>query len=130
MRRSNFTTLLYLLLVLLSGAVLGVFANRVYMVKADAATPGPGRGPRNHAEFRKHYLDEMRSRLHLTDAQAGQLQQIMDATDQQFRQMRKSIDADHQQRVMAMLDDTQKTEYTKMIAEREKHRQQHDKKGF
>jgi Spy/CpxP family protein refolding chaperone len=129
MRRSNLTTLLYLLLVLLSGAVLGVFANRIYMSKVDAATSGPPR-PHNHAAFREHYLNEMRTRLHLTDAQAAQLQQIMDGTDQQFRQMRRSIDADHQHKVMAMLDDTQKAEYSKMIAEREKHRQERDKKTF
>ncbi len=129
MRRSNLTTLLYLLLVFVSGAVLGVFANRIYMTKVDAATNGPSR-PHNHGDFRKHYLDEMRTRLHLTDAQAAQLQQIMDATDQQFRQMRRSIDSDHQHKVMAMLDDTQKAEYVKMIAEREKRHQQHDKKAF
>ena len=129
MRRSNFTTLLYLLLVLLSGAVLGVFANRVYMTKVDAATSVPPR-PHNHIEFRNHYIHDMRTRLHLTDAQAAQLEQIMDGTDQQFRQMRRSIDADHQHKVMAMLDDTQKAEYAKMIAEREKRRQEHDKKGF
>jgi hypothetical protein len=130
MRRSNLTTLLYLLLVLLSGAVLGVFGYRVYITKVNAATAGPGPGRHNHAEFRQHYINEMRSRLHLTDAQVTELQQIMDATDQQFRQMRRSIDAGHRQKVLAMLDANQKAEYTKMIEERERRRRQHQKKGF
>jgi Spy/CpxP family protein refolding chaperone len=124
MRRSNLATLLYLALVFLSGAVAGGFAHRLYMMKTvSAATTGP----RNHAEFRKRYLEEMRTRLHLTDAQAAQLQQIMDATDQRLREMRKSIDEQHTHRILAMLNDDQKAEYAKIREEREKRRQQHHK---
>jgi hypothetical protein len=70
----------------------------------------------------------MRSRLHLTDAQVTQLLQIMDATGQRMHEMHKTIDDEHAQKVAAMLDDTQKAEYAKMRAEREKHHQEQAKK--
>lgn len=127
MRRSNLSTLLYLLLVFISGAVAGGFAHRLYMMKTvSAATSG---GPHNHAEFRKRYLGEMRTRLHLNEAQAAQLQQIMDATDQRLREMHKSIDDEHARQIIAMLNDDQKAEYAKMREEREKRRQQRAHQG-
>jgi len=125
MRRSNLATLVYLLVVFASGAVLGGFANRLYMAKTVNATPG---APRNHAELRKQYIQDMRSRLHLTEAQVTKLQQIMDATGQRMREMRKTIGDEHIQKVVAMLDDSQKAEYAKMREEREKHRQEQAKK--
>jgi len=127
MRRSNLTTLLYLLLVFFSGAVAGGFVHRLYMMKTvSAATTGP---QHNHAEFRKRYTEEMHTRLHLTDAQMAQLQTIMDATDQRLREMHRSVEQEHAQKIMAMLNDDQKAEYTKMREEREQRRRQHQQKG-
>jgi len=126
MRRSNIATLVYLLVVFASGAVVGGFANRLYMAKTVTATVSAQQPPR--AEIRKRYLQEMRGRLHLTDAQVTQLQQIMDATGQRMREMHKTIDDEHARNVIAMLDDTQKGEYAKMRAEREKHKQDPAKK--
>jgi uncharacterized protein YneF (UPF0154 family) len=123
MRRSNLATLLYLLVVFASGAVVGGFANRLYMAKTVTANAPP-----SHAEIRKRYLQDMRSRLHLTDAQVTQLLQIMDATGQRMHEMHKTIDDEHAQKVAAMLDDTQKAEYARMRAEREKHHQEQAKK--
>lgn len=126
MRRSNLATLLYLLVVFASGAVVGGFANRLYMAKTVTATVN---APRNHAEIRKQYIQDMRSRLHLTDAQVTALQQIMDATGQRMHEMRKTIEDEHVRKVVAMLDDSQKAEYAKMRAEREKHRQEQARKN-
>jgi hypothetical protein len=42
--------------------------------------------------------------------------------------MHKSIEDEHIQKVVAILDDSQKAEYAKMRDEREKHRQEQAKK--
>ena len=125
MRRSNFATLLYLLVVFASGAVVGVFANRLYMAKAVTATVN---APRSRAEVRKEYIQDMSTRLHLSDAQVTELQQIMDATGQRMHEMHKTVEDEHIRKVVAMLDDGQKIEYAKMRQEREKRRQQQGKK--
>ena len=125
MRRSNVATLVYLLVVFASGAVVGGFANRLYMAKTVSATVNASR---SHAELRKQYIQDMRNRLHLTDAQVTELQQIMDATGQRIHEVRKTIEDEHIRKVVAMLDDSQKAEYATMRAERERHRQEQPKK--
>ena len=125
MRRSNLATFFYLAVVFVSGAVVGGFANRLYMAKSvSAVTPSS----HNHAELRKKYVQEMRDRLHLNPAQVTELQQIMDATGQRMHDTRQAIEEDHVRKVVALLDDNQKAEYTKMRDEREKRRQEQAKK--
>ncbi|HTT61588.1 MAG TPA: hypothetical protein VMG35_07100 [Bryobacteraceae bacterium] len=126
MRRSNLSTLLYLLVVFASGAVVGGFANRLYMARTVNATV---KAPPSRAELRKQYVEDMRSRLHLNDAQVAELRQIMDATAQRMHEMHKTIGDEHIQKVIAILDDNQKAEYAKMRADREKQRQQTAKKN-
>ena len=126
MRRSNLATLFYLAVVFVSGAVVGGFANRLYMAKS--VSPVTSNAPRKHAEIRKQYIQEMSDRLHLNAAQVTELQQIMDATGQRMHDMHKSIEDEHVQKVIAMLDDSQKAEYAKMREEREKRRQEQAKK--
>ena len=119
MRRSNIATVVYLLVVFVSGVVLGGFANRL----VTAGTQPPSR-----AELRKQYIHDMSTRLHMNESQVAQLQQIADATGQRMHDMHKSIEDEHIQKVVAILDDSQKAEYAKMRAEREKHRQELAKK--
>ncbi len=126
MRRSNTATLVYLLVVFASGAVVGGFATRLYVAKTVSATvsaPSP-----SHAELRKQYLQDMRSRLHLTEAQVAKLQTITDATGQRVHEMKKTIGDEHIRQVNEILDDGQKAEYAKMRAERDKHHQEQAKK--
>jgi hypothetical protein len=120
MRRSNIATLVYLLVVFASGAVVGGFANRLYMAKTVSATVS---ATPSRAELNKQYIQDMRTRLHLTDAQIAELKQIMDATDQRMHDMHKTIKDEHIRRVVALLDQSQQAEYAKMRAEREKRRQ-------
>jgi hypothetical protein len=125
MRRSNVATLVYLLVVFASGAVVGGFANRLYMTKVVTASVGT---PHSRAELRQQYIRDMRSHLHLTDAQVAELEPILDATGQRMHEMHKTIEDEHIRKVDAILDDQQKAEYAKMRAEREKHRQEQEKK--
>jgi hypothetical protein len=128
MRRSNLTTLLYLVLVFASGIVVGGFANRLYMMRSVSAASSP-KATQNHAAFREKYVQEMRTKLNLTDAQVSELQQIIEATDHRLRDMHKDIDNEHARKVAAMLNDTQKAEYTKIREERERKRQEREQKG-
>jgi Spy/CpxP family protein refolding chaperone len=114
-------------LVFVSGAVVGGFANRLYMMRTvSASTTGT---QRRGVEFRRQYVEEMRTRLHLTEPQLTQLQQIMDSTGKKMREMHRSVEEEHVRQVVAMLDDTQRAEYAKMREERDRHRHQQDKKG-
>lgn len=126
MRRSNAATLFYLLVVFASGAVVGGFANRLYMAKTVSATVN---APHSRAEIRKQYIQDMRSRLQLTDAQVAELQQIADDTGKRMHETHKTIQDEHIQKVTAILNDSQKLEYAKMREEREKHRQEETKKN-
>jgi len=73
-------------------------------------------------------LPEGAYRLHLTDAQIAELKQIMDSSDQRMRECHRTVKDQHIQKVVAMLDDSQKAEYAKMRAEREKRHQQEQAK--
>jgi hypothetical protein len=128
MRRSNLATLLYLAVVFVSGAVVGGFAVRLYLANTVIAVGQPPRPPRNHAELRSLYIQEMQTRLHLNSDQVTQLQQISEATGQRIHDTRKAIDDEHVQKVKAILDDGQRAEYAKMRAEREKKHQEQEAK--
>jgi hypothetical protein len=119
MGRSTLKTFFYLALVFVSGAMVGTFGDRLYMLKSvNAATSGPQR----RAEMRKKYIEELNARLHLDAAQMAQLQTIMDSTGKQLQDLRKSIEDEHAQKINAMLNDSQKVEYAKLRAERDKRR--------
>jgi cell division protein FtsX len=122
MRRSNLATIFYLAVVFLSGAVVGGFAVRLYMANSVSAVVQ--NGSRNHAELRRQYIQEMQTRLHLSADQIAQLQQICDASGQRMHDSRKAISDEHVQKVIAMLNDSQKAEYAKLREEREKRRQE------
>jgi Spy/CpxP family protein refolding chaperone len=131
MKRSSLSTAVYLLLVFLSGIAVGVFANRLYVmnsVSANASSKSP-------EEWRRKYVEEMRSRLRLSDQQVAQLQPILDETRQRFHDAHerakpelKAIQDEQVQKVRSILKDDQKAEFEKFRQEREKRRQLLDKK--
>src|ERR1019366_9852979 len=74
----RFSAAVSLLLVFLSGALVGVLAHRAYILNpsrsaAPAHQPGPD-------DFRKRYVDDRRAKLQLDDQQVVQLEQILDET--------------------------------------------------
>ena len=133
MRRSGFSTVIYVLLVFLSGAVVGGFAHRLYMmnsVKAAEATP---RRP-SPEEWRRQYVDEMRTRLSLDAAQLAKLEEILNSTRQRFRELHeksrpemKVIQDEQVASINAILTESQRPEYEKLRAERELRRKQRKK---
>ena len=123
MRRTSLTTGLYLVLLFLSGVAVGAFGLRLYTVNSVSA--------RNPEEFRRQYVAKLRDRLKLTDDQVSRLGPILDETRQQHRQLMekhrpeyKAIQEEQVRKIRAILTDAQQPEYTKLLEERAKRRQQ------
>src|SRR5215472_13538457 len=86
MLRSRFSAALYLVLVFLSGALLGGFAYRLYSANTVSATAGRRPDP---VEWRKRYMDEMQTRVHTDADQDAQINQILDETRAAFDKIRE-----------------------------------------
>jgi Spy/CpxP family protein refolding chaperone len=125
MRRSSLTAGLYLLLLFFSGVAVGAFGLHLYTLNSVRAT-----GPRDPNEFRRRYIEELRTRLKLTDEQVNQLGPILDETRRRHRELMdkhrpemKAIQDEQVSKIRAILQDSQQAEYTKLLDEREKQRQ-------
>ena len=125
MPKSKYSAVFYLLLVFLSGALVGSFGYRLYSVTTVTATPQKRPDP---IAWRKHYMEEM-SPLKLDDEQTKQLNQILDDTRAAVDQIRsrerqevQSLTDSQIERIWAMLREEQKPEYAKIRAERDKRR--------
>ena len=139
MKRATLSTALYVTLVFLSGAVVGGFAHRLYMVNTVFSVPV---SPKPE-DVRRKIVEEMRTRLSLTNDQVTQLSAIMDSTKARFHEVRskwdkeahirarpelKAIQEDQVQKVKEILTEAQRPEYDKYRADREKQRQQDNSK--
>jgi hypothetical protein len=132
MPKSRFSAVLYLLLVFVSGALVGGFSTR-FMTSAPVKA-----APRSLEDWRKRYVNEMRDRVKLDEAQVKQLQTVLDDTKLLFDQVRSrykpsrdqeraAVLAIHNQqveKVRALLRDDQRPVYEKFREERERRRQQ------
>jgi uncharacterized membrane protein len=125
MKRSSLALVVYLLLVFLSGILAGGFAYGLYIQRSMGAKATP----RTPAEYRSRYVQEMRSRLKLSEDQVRQLNAIMDASRLRYREFREkqkpeleAIDAERVKQLHAMLTDPQRREYEQMRQEREQRR--------
>jgi len=138
MPKVKVTAGIYLIVVFASGVMVGVAANRLYMVKTVLSTkeaPTPRRlGP---AEWRKHFIEQMQSRVKVDGQQLSKLQEILDDTNQQLRQLhegRKDEDARRRaedqavqngmiDKINAILREDQRSLYQQLRAEREAERE-------
>jgi hypothetical protein len=127
----RFAVALQLLVVFVSGVLVGGLAYRLYSLRKEpeiqqgpppAGRPGRGGG----AAFRERYVKEMRERLHLREEQVTRLNQILETTGRRFFDAKKrsdmevrSLQEDQQSQIRAMLDPGQQTEFERMIQERE-----------
>jgi Spy/CpxP family protein refolding chaperone len=129
MPKSKLSAVVYLLLVFLSGALVGSLSYRLYAMNTVSASSGlPKASPE---EFRRRYIEGMRAKVNLDEKQVEQVNQILDETRAQFDQMRAKMRSDgeaiqNQQvaKITEMLRDDQKPSYAAFRAEREKLRQQ------
>lgn len=123
MRRFNFTIFLYLALIFLSGLAVGAYGYRFISVNPVATRANPRPSPE---EWRKQYMNEMQTRVHLTPDQLQKLNTLMDETRARFHEERqkhdkvmKTIRDEQTDKVRAMLTEEQRPEYEKLRAERE-----------
>jgi hypothetical protein len=99
--------------------------------------------PDGFRQFRQRYIDEMRKRLSLRADQTQQLTEIMDSSERRFGELRKRIEGEvrkqmsgdvkviqqeQQDKIRAILDASQLTEYEKMLAERAKRMKERSRK--
>lgn len=129
MKRSALATALYVTLVFLSGAIVGVFGYRLYTAKAviASATPKP-------ADYRKHYVEEMTGRLHLSQEQVSQLGSILDETRNRYhdehersKQQLAQIHDEQVTKIHEILSPAQIPEYDKFRLQREKEHEAREK---
>jgi len=116
MRRTRLSVVVYLLLVFLSGAAVGAVGH--WYFKKDGALP-PRPSPE---EFRRRFMEEMRTRLKLSDEQARQIEAILDETRERWRAQMHALQEEQTSRINALLNDEQRAEYEKMRREREERR--------
>jgi hypothetical protein len=139
MPKSRLSAFISLMLVFLSGALLGAFAHRLYMVNSVTAVKTQARP--TPEEARRHQIEELRRRVGLDDQQIAQYNAILDNTRQQFDQLHdklhdklneegRAIHEAQVAKVNALLRPEQRPLYEKWRAEREaerkKREQQHD----
>ena len=119
----------YMVLVLVSGAALGVFGQRYYesvtTVTNQKGSKGSKRRP-TPEEFQHGAISYMQKRLSLSDDQVTKLGVIMDgaraAMDDVMRRTmpeQAAIGAEQTEKIRALLTNDQRAEYEKMLKERE-----------
>jgi hypothetical protein len=128
MRRSNLHVGFYLLLVFLSGVLVGGIAYRLYSTQAVSATRTV---PRGAEEYRRQLIADMRSRLKVTDDQVQKINAILDTTREEYKTLHQRIDPElkavqekQTRSIAAILDDAQRAEFQKMREERAKRHSQ------
>ncbi|HEY1339582.1 MAG TPA: hypothetical protein VGF59_18840 [Bryobacteraceae bacterium] len=134
MPKSRWSVFLSLLLVFLSGALVGAFAHRLYMVNTVQGV-NPPRRP-SFEEFRKHYMEDLRTTVKLDPQQAQQAEQILDEIRKDFDQLRDKQNAEREklqaiqiEKMNAILSPEQQGLYTQFRARREAERKAHQKGG-
>jgi len=125
MPKSRFSAFISLLLVFLSGALVGAFAHRLYMVNSVTAV----RPRLTPEEARKKQVEEVKQKVNLDDQQIAEYNKILDSTTQQFFDMHDKMNAEaraiHDQqvaKVKAILRPDQLALYDKWLADREAER--------
>lgn len=135
MSKSRWSVFLSLLVVFLSGAVVGVVSHRWYSVSGSSREQGPAsaaRTPHDPADIRKHAIAEMTEALKLTPEQVAKFGDILDNTRAQFEEVHHEMDArvktirqDQVDRVNAILTAGQRPLYQQL---RDKHAREREKR--
>ena len=122
MKRWNLPIALYVLLVFVSGGVVGALGYRIYNPPS-ARSNAPRLTPE---QWRRQNMNEMQQRLALDADQMQKLNAIYDETDSRFRAARekhnqvvKQIREEHVSKVKELLTSDQIPKYEQMRAERE-----------
>ena len=127
MKRNQWAAALLSLLLFLSGAAVGALGHRYYtsaiVVQAGSSA----------AVFRNHYLNDMKTKVGVSDSQLKQIEAILDDTKakykvvrDQFRPQMVAIKNEQIARVKAVLTPDQIPVYERLVAEHEKRVREQD----
>ncbi|HLJ16577.1 MAG TPA: hypothetical protein VKV15_18925 [Bryobacteraceae bacterium] len=126
MKVSRIAIAFYLLLVFISGALVGAFGYRLYTVSTVSA-----KTQRDPMEYRRRLLNEMQKRLNLSTVQVQKLNTILDDMRVRYHDAhehtKQVIKAEQDEAIRGILDNNQKIEYEKMQQERQRHQRQQTK---
>lgn len=131
MPRSRISIALYLVLVFASGILVGIASNRLYATSTASANSSP----HSISEFRKRYLDGMRTRVGANDAQIAAITKQLDETKRKYDELaameqplHDKIQEDHIEAIKALLTPQQVAAYDNWRAERARIKAQQQKK--
>lgn len=123
MPRSRISIALYLILVFASGILVGIVSHRLYATNTASAN----NTPQSMTEFRKRYLDGMRTKVGVSETQIQQITRTLDETKRRFDELaaqeqplHDKIQQEHIDQVKALLNDQQRIAYDNWRAERER----------
>lgn len=129
MKLSRLTIALYVGLIFSCGAVLGVFGHSLYAVSVVKSSPKP-------EDVRKKTLNEMQTRMKLSDEQVSKINSVYDETRARFHEVREryrpemdKLQQDQRDKVRSILSSEQRAEYEKMLKERDEHQKQNGGRG-
>ncbi len=129
MPKTRLSAFLSLLLVFLSGALVGGFASRLMTVNSVISGPPAATKRPDPEEVRKRLVTEMKNRVKLDDQQVTQLQQIFDQTRESFGKFNEKRNAEARalrdsqtERIKAMLRADQVPLYDQLRTEHEQER--------
>jgi peptidoglycan hydrolase CwlO-like protein len=124
MPRSRLSIAIYLVLVFASGILVGTVAHRLYATNTASANNS---APASMTEFRKRYLDGMRTKVGASEKQIAEITRTLDETKRKFdalaaqeQPLHDKIQQEHVDQVKALLNDQQRTAYDNWRAARER----------
>jgi hypothetical protein len=127
MPRTRISIALYLFFVFASGILVGIVSYRLYSTNTASAN----NSPRSMSEFRKRYLDGMRTKVGVSEAQIVAITKTLDDTKRKYdalaaqeQPLHDKIQQDHIDEIKGLLNDQQKIAYDNWRAERERAKQQ------
>ncbi len=122
--RSRVTIALYLVLVFASGILVGVESHRLY---ATTSTARANNSPQNMSEFRRRYLDGMKTQVGVSDTQLTQINNILEDTKNKVNELaalekplHDRIQQEHIDQIKDLLTPQQKVAYDNWRAARER----------
>jgi hypothetical protein len=123
MPRTRLTIALYLFLVFASGILVGIVSHRLYATNTASANSTPG----SMTEFRRRYLDGMRTKVGASEAQIAAITRTLDETKRKYdalaaqeQPLHDKIQQEHVEEVQALLNEKQRIAYDNWRAERER----------
>jgi hypothetical protein len=136
MNLSRKSIALYIGLVFVCGAVLGVFGDRLYTVTTVVSNKGKNTTKLSPEEFRRGYLGFMQKRLSLNEQQVTQLGLILDDTRARMNEVHERTIPEQQEiqkaqteKIRALLTPAQQSEYEVVLKERRERKKANPRGG-